>query len=93
MARATTRRPTSIRPGGRGHRRQPRALAEDRTSPWGGRTDRDLYVEYSSGDRELDDMKRDPFQLQSRHADPAYLPTWMALEAAARGLRRNELCA
>jgi N-acetylglucosamine-6-sulfatase len=31
-----------------------------------------LYVEHRSGEQELYDLARDPFQLASRHADPAY---------------------
>ncbi|MCC6222618.1 MAG: sulfatase [Thermoleophilia bacterium] len=38
----------------------------------GLRTDRYLYVEYDSGERELYDLVLDPFQLESRHADPAF---------------------
>jgi N-acetylglucosamine-6-sulfatase len=30
-----------------------------------------LYVEYPGGDRELYDLNNDPFELSSRHADPA----------------------
>jgi arylsulfatase A-like enzyme len=36
------------------------------------RTARYLYVEYESGVRELYDLDRDPHELESRHADPAY---------------------
>ena len=36
------------------------------------RTGRYLYVEYESGVRELYDLDRDPHELESRHADPAY---------------------
>jgi N-acetylglucosamine-6-sulfatase len=36
------------------------------------RTERYLYAEYGSGARELYDLRKDPFQLVSRHADPAY---------------------
>jgi N-acetylglucosamine-6-sulfatase len=36
------------------------------------RTRRYLYVEYSTGERELFDLQVDPHQLESRHADPAY---------------------
>ncbi len=36
------------------------------------RTYRYLYAEYSNGDRELYDLDRDPYELQSRHADRAY---------------------
>ena len=31
-----------------------------------------LYVEHGNGEQELYDLGRDPFQLASRHADPAY---------------------
>jgi hypothetical protein len=36
------------------------------------RTGRYLYVEYASGVRELYDLRRDPHELRSRHASPAY---------------------
>jgi N-acetylglucosamine-6-sulfatase len=36
------------------------------------RTRRYVYVEYESGARELYDLERDPHELESRHADPAY---------------------
>jgi len=35
------------------------------------RTDRYKYVEYRTGERELYDLKADPYELQSRHNDPA----------------------
>jgi N-acetylglucosamine-6-sulfatase len=31
-----------------------------------------LYAEYVNGDRELYDLKRDPYELASQHANPAY---------------------
>jgi N-acetylglucosamine-6-sulfatase len=31
-----------------------------------------LYAEYGNGEQELYDLTRDPFELRSRHADPAY---------------------
>jgi N-acetylglucosamine-6-sulfatase len=31
-----------------------------------------LYVEHATGERELYDLRNDPYELQSRHADPAY---------------------
>jgi N-acetylglucosamine-6-sulfatase len=31
-----------------------------------------LYVEHGNGEEELYDLRRDPFQLESRHADPDY---------------------
>lgn len=46
------------------------------------RTDRYLYVEYTTGDRELYDLKLDPYELQSQVLNPAYLPTLQALAGA-----------
>ena len=37
------------------------------------RTERYLYAEYDTGERELYDLPRDPFELESRHASPAYV--------------------
>jgi len=34
------------------------------------RTEDHLYVEYGTGERELYDLRDDPYQLRSRHADP-----------------------
>jgi hypothetical protein len=31
-----------------------------------------LYAEYANGDRELYDLRRDPYELQSQHGNPAY---------------------
>ena len=53
-----------------------------RTAGW-------LYVRYRGGSRELYDLRRDPHQLRSRHADPAYRATRRAL---ARELRRLADC-
>jgi N-acetylglucosamine-6-sulfatase len=36
------------------------------------RTDRYLYARYGTGEEELYDLFSDPFELQSRHTDPAY---------------------
>jgi N-acetylglucosamine-6-sulfatase len=36
------------------------------------RTERYKYAEHASGKKELYDLKKDPFELVSRHADPAY---------------------
>jgi N-acetylglucosamine-6-sulfatase len=36
------------------------------------RSPRYLYARYTTGERELYDLERDPHQLRSRHADPAY---------------------
>jgi len=45
------------------------------------RNDRWLYVAYRSGERELYDLLRDPFQLRSRHNDPRYAATRRVLRA------------
>jgi arylsulfatase A-like enzyme len=52
------------------------------------RTDRFKYVEYSTGDRELYDLARDPDELQSVHADRAYARTLAALQRELVRLRR-----
>ena len=44
------------------------------------RNDRWLYVVYASGERELYDLERDPFQLRSRHRDGRYAATKRALQ-------------
>lgn len=55
------------------------------------RTARFLYVEYyTTKDRELYDLARDPQELQSRHADPRYARTRAML---ARELDRLRRCA
>jgi N-acetylglucosamine-6-sulfatase len=38
----------------------------------GIRTDRYKYVEYATGERELYDLQTDPYELDSKHDDPAY---------------------
>ena len=53
------------------------------------RNDRWLYVAYRSGERELYDLLRDPFQLRSRHNDPRYAATRRVLRAE---LERLALC-
>jgi arylsulfatase A-like enzyme len=50
------------------------------------RTERYMYAEHSSGERELYDLDRDPFELDSRHADPDY-----ALVRAQLASRLQEL--
>lgn len=44
------------------------------------RNDRWLYVVYRSGERELYDLERDPFQLKSHHRDSRYAATRRALQ-------------
>jgi N-acetylglucosamine-6-sulfatase len=54
------------------------------------RTYRYLYVEYATGERELYDLRTDPYQLQSLHANPLYAPLVHRLSlrlAALRGCR------
>jgi N-acetylglucosamine-6-sulfatase len=51
------------------------------------RTYRYLYAEYSNGERELYDLERDPHQLDSRHADPAYAPIQTLLARRLAALR------
>ena len=54
------------------------------------RTERYLYAEYSTGEKELYDLKNDPYELQSRDRAPAYARTRSQL--AAR-LQQLENCA
>jgi N-acetylglucosamine-6-sulfatase len=54
------------------------------------RTSRWLYVHYDSGERELYDLRSDPQQLQSLHADPRHRRVRDALE---RALVRLATCA
>lgn len=49
-----------------------------------------LYVEHSHGDRELYDLAKDPYQLRSVHADPAYAAVKKDL---ARRLQKIRDCA
>lgn len=50
------------------------------------RDDHWLYVVYRSGERELYDLWRDPYQLRSRHRDRRYAPTKRALHAELQRL-------
>ena len=54
------------------------------------RTTRYLYAEYATGEKELYDLVRDPDELQSLHADPAYAPIQADL---AQRLARLRSCA
>ncbi len=54
------------------------------------RTERYLYAEYTTGEKELYDLKNDPYELQSRDQAPAYVRTRSQL--AAR-LQQLENCA
>jgi arylsulfatase A-like enzyme len=52
------------------------------------RTERFKYVEHSTGDRELYDLRRDPDELRSVHADARYERTLRALRRELVRLRR-----
>jgi N-acetylglucosamine-6-sulfatase len=54
------------------------------------RTYRYLYAQYTTGERELYDLERDPHELRSRHADAAYAPVRRGL---ARRLSALKDCA
>ncbi len=54
------------------------------------RTDRYLYAEYPNGEAELYDLPVDPYELESKHADPAYTEVRGAL---SRLLGRLKACA
>jgi N-acetylglucosamine-6-sulfatase len=54
------------------------------------RTHRYIYAEYKNGERELYDLRRDPYELHSRQKDPAYAS--VEAELAAR-LDRLKSCA
>jgi N-acetylglucosamine-6-sulfatase len=51
------------------------------------RTLRYVYIEYGTGERELYDLRRDPWELDSRHDDPAYAPVRDALAPVLERLR------
>jgi len=52
-------------------------------------TGRFVYIEYDTGEHELYDLTVDPHQIGSKHLDPAYLDTQLAL---ARELERLRFC-
>ena len=54
------------------------------------RTMRYVYAEYDNGQKELYDLQNDPFELQSRHNDPAYASVKADLASRLHGL---EACA
>ena len=47
----------------------------------GLRTDRYAYIEYATGERELYDLQRDPYEMSSVHLNPAYAQIEARLEA------------
>jgi N-acetylglucosamine-6-sulfatase len=51
------------------------------------RTQRYVYAEHTTGERELYDLELDPYQLQSLHADPAYADVARRLAGRLAALR------
>jgi arylsulfatase A-like enzyme len=51
------------------------------------RTARYMYAEHGTGEKELYDLTRDPFELQSRHDDPVYASVKAALADRLHQLR------
>jgi arylsulfatase A-like enzyme len=69
------------------------SLVRDKSTYYGHpyaaiRTKRYLYVEYTTGDKELYDLRNDPEQLTSHDADRAYAATKRALADALARLRQ-----
>lgn len=54
----------------------------------GVRTERYMYAKYEDGEEELYDLRKDPFELQSRHVDPSYAAVKASLRRLVRKLRR-----
>jgi N-acetylglucosamine-6-sulfatase len=52
------------------------------------RTERYMYAEHATGEEELYDLRRDRYQRQSRHADPAYASVKAELASRLHRLRR-----
>ena len=51
------------------------------------RTQRYMYAEHETGEKELYDLNNDPFELRSRHDDPAYASIQAQLAARLQELR------
>jgi N-acetylglucosamine-6-sulfatase len=51
------------------------------------RTERYMYIEYNNGDRELYDLQKDPYELQSLHNSPAYASVKATLAHRLRQLK------
>ena len=51
------------------------------------RTERYMYAEHSTGEKELYDLQNDPFELQSRHNAPAYASVKAQLAARLHQLQ------
>jgi arylsulfatase A-like enzyme len=61
----------------------------DATAPpsyCGTRTDRYKYIRYRTGEEELYDLAVDPWEMESRHDDPAYAAVKAELKAEARAV-------
>jgi N-acetylglucosamine-6-sulfatase len=58
------------------------------------RTDRYVYIEYATGEHELYDLERDPWQIASKHLNPRYARTQLALALWLQLLRLcgGDLC-
>ncbi len=51
------------------------------------RTERYMYAEHNTGEKELYDLQKDPFELQSRHDSPAYASVKAQLAARLHTLQ------
>ena len=51
------------------------------------RTERYMYAEHNTGENELYDLQKDPFELQSRHDSPAYASVQAQLAARLHTLQ------
>ena len=60
---------------------QGRELLIEEPSLMAIRTERYMYAEYNTGEKELYDLQNDPFELQSRHDSPAYASVQAQLAA------------
>ena len=60
----------------------------------GVRTDRYMYADYGGGQRELYDLRKDPYELQNAASDPAYARVSAALARLLGGLAKcaGETC-
>jgi arylsulfatase A-like enzyme len=67
------------------------AFADEGLPAWAAiRTDDGLkYVEYVTGEKELYDLTVDPYELSSKHADPAYALVMRTLAERLAGLERG----
>jgi N-acetylglucosamine-6-sulfatase len=63
------------------------SLASERPGFFGVRAPGWSYIEHEDGSEELYDLGADPFQLHSRHADPAHASRKAALAARVEALR------